>query len=222
MPVSFAEEDIQTVAQYFSPKLIIFEPSHPQSEQIADRYETLPVDALTYAEAGEVTTLSHDDIGLLILTSGTTQGQRRGTLLSHRALSGSAEYMNYRLGIDETVRDLVTSPLEHGFGMGRVRCGLHAGGTVVLQSVLISPAIVVDGLGRHDCNMLSAPVVTVGMLLENECEGLRALADGIKWIELGSSHLQPGHRRALFEILPKTIVSSATVLPKRSVARFWN
>lgn len=204
MPVSFAEEDIASVARYFEPKIILLQSDHPQSQHIATDFASLPISTLSDANAGDIASLTYDDIGLLILTSGTTQGHRRGTLLSHRALSGSAEYMNHRLGIDDTVRDLVTSPLEHGFGMGRVRCTLHAGGTVVVQSVLFSPAVVVEGLAAHKCNMLSAPVVTVGMLLENERDGLLALSDQIRWIELGSSHLKPAHRRTLFEILPHT------------------
>lgn len=204
MPVAFAEEDIVPVAEYFDPKIIIIDPAHPQSARIAISFPTLPVETLTSAAPSDLAPVTHEDIGLLILTSGTTQGQRRGTLLSHRALSGSAEFMNQRMGIDNSVRDLVTSPLEHGFGMGRVRSGLHAGGTIVVQSVLFSPSVVVDALTHYECNMLSAPIVTVGMLLDSEIDTLRTLKNQIKWMELGSSHLKPAHRRTLLEILPHT------------------
>ena len=202
LPLSLTEEALEPVVAYFEPKAIVFATTLPP--QAAGSHALVPFGELPQGDPREPAHVAPDDIGLVILTSGTTQGQRRGALLSHRALSGSAQYMNERMGIDASVCDLVTAPLEHGFGMGRARCALHVGGTVVLQSGLFSPRAVVDELGRRNCNMISAAVSAIVLLLENEAAALRAHADQMRWLEMGTGHLKPLHRRMLAECLPKT------------------
>ncbi len=204
MPVSGREEDVGRVAAAFRPRLVVVGSSTAGgAPDLGDTPHRFLADLLA-AEPGELAHVSHADIGLLILTSGTTGGERRGTLLSHRALSGTAQYINERMGVDDTVRDLVTSPLEHGFGMGRTRCALHLGGTIVLQSGLFTPASAAETLRVKDCNMLSMSVPVLSLLLDTEAQALGALAGRIRWIEIGSSHLKPDRRRKLLTLLPRT------------------
>ncbi len=204
LPLSLIEEDMAPIARYVDPRAIILDPKHPQASKVSSKDPIVPVADLTQAERAELTELTLNDIGLIILTSGTTQGHRRGAMLSHRALSGTAQYMNERMGVDGTVRDLVTAPLEHGFGMGRARCALHVGGTVVLQSGLFTPRVVVDELARSQCNMLSAAVSAVVLLLDDQADALKAMAHRMRWLEMGTGHLKPSYRRMLADCLPQT------------------
>ncbi|GAB6054097.1 hypothetical protein JCM17960_29170 [Magnetospira thiophila] len=202
LPLSAQEEDIQQVCDYFRPHLLLFSGDResapdfgPPVVPIADFEQTDPMDSVP---------LAAQHIGLVILTSGTTQGIRRGALLSHHALGATAGYMNARMGLDETVRDLVAAPLEHGFGMGRVRCALHMGGTAVLPPGLLTPQTVASELLDKDCNMLSAAVSAMTLLIEDAKPALSAAREHLKWIELGTGHLPHLHRQWLLETFPHT------------------
>lgn len=204
LPLSLTEESLEPVVQYFKPKVVVLERRQNAAATDVASFPIVPIEELSQAQPVDPVRVAHEEIGLVILTSGTTQGQRRGALLSHRSLCGSAQYMNERMGIDGSVRDLVTAPLEHGFGMGRARCALHAGGTVVFQSGLFSPRAVIDEMARRECNMLSAAVSAIVLLLENEGQGLKLFADRLRWLEMGTGYLKPAHRLALTELMPRT------------------
>ena len=204
MPVSGREEDVGQVAAAFQPRLVITGSTGTSGPPDMGGTPQCSLTALLDAAPGEFARVTHADIGLLILTSGTTGGERRGAMQSHRALSGTAQFINERMGVDDSVRDLVTSPLEHGFGMGRSRCALHLGGTIVLQPGLFTPGLAAETMRVKDCSMLSMSVPVLSMLLDTQAEALAALAGRLRWIEIGSSHLKPDRRRKLLAVLPHT------------------
>ncbi|MES9957466.1 MAG: AMP-binding protein [Sedimenticola sp.] len=204
LPVSAAEEDLHGATQYFKPHLVVLDRNNFRSEDFTDKVPASCITDLCTGQGCDPVPLDPEDIGLLILTSGTTRGVRRGTLLSHRSLSGSASYMNARMGLDHSVRDLVSAPLEHGFGMGRVRCALHIGGTAVLQSGLFAPRVIAEELFDLDCNMLSAAVSAMSLLIEQALPQLTKSSSNLKWIELGTGHLPNQQRELLLERFPNT------------------
>src|SRR5690606_37898236 len=67
----------------------------------------------------------------ILFTSGST-GTPKGVVLSHAALLASARNINAFIGNDAGDREVVTVPLHHSFGLGRLRCNLVAGGMVLL------------------------------------------------------------------------------------------
>ena len=203
VPVSGREEDIGRFAAALKPRLIVSGSADEVSPDLTG-FPCQTIAALLVAEPGDMARLTHDDIGVLLPTSGTTGGERRGTMLSHRALAVTAQSGNERMGVDATVVELVTAPLEHSFGLGRARCVLHLGGTVVLQPGLFAPARVVDALRAEGCNMLSCSVPALSLLLDTQAEALAALAACIRWIEIGASHLKADRRRRLLSLLPRT------------------
>jgi long-chain acyl-CoA synthetase len=204
LPVSANEEDLSQARNYFRPDLILLDRAEFWRSKSPASDTIVSVAEFDEEEPGEMVEVDPDDIGLLILTSGTTRGIRRGALLSHRALSGTAAYMNARMGVDDSVRDMVTAPLEHGFGMGRVRCALHLGGTAVFQSGLFSPAAVAAEVAERECNMLSAAVSAMTLLIDAALPALATSADRLRWIELGTGHLPHHHRELLLGSFPST------------------
>jgi long-chain acyl-CoA synthetase len=203
-PLSPTEENIESLARYFNPALVILGDNLAPESLPGKEFRTLPLTELFEAGPDELAELAYEDIGLFILTSGTTGGQRRGAMISYRSLSGTAEYMNERMGITPDIRELITAPLEHAFGMGRVKCALHAGGTAIFTPSLFSPKIIVGELARHACNTLSGVVSALGLVLDSEAAALSALAGQIRWIELGSGQFSLAHWRALSACLPNT------------------
>ena len=203
-PLSAAEENIGSLVEYFEPALVLIGSNIPASALRDVRVRMLALSELAIDDPGEVAELGYDDIGLFILTSGTTGGQRRGAMISYRSLSGTAEYMNEVMGIQGDVRELITAPLEHAFGMGRIKATLHAGGTAILTPPLFSPKIIVGELSRHDCNMMSSVVSALGLVLDSEAAALSQFADRIRWMELGSGQFSPAAWRTLAGCLPRT------------------
>ena len=203
-PLAAAEENIASLVEYFEPTVVIVADNVPAFSLPSGYGHTLPASELLAAEPGELTALGYEDIGLFILTSGTTGGQRRGAMLSYRSLSGTAEYMNEVMGITSDVRELITAPLEHAFGMGRVKATLHAGGTAIFTPPLFAPKIIIGELQRHHCNMMSSVVSALGLVLDSEATALSALADRIRWMELGSGQFSETSWRTLTGCLPRT------------------
>lgn len=204
LPVSANEEDLIIARDYFEPDLILLDRDAYRHDNFSSSDTLISVSDFQQEEPATLAELEAEAIGLLILTSGTTGGTRRGALLPHRALGGTAAYMNARMGLDDSVCDMVTAPLEHAFGMGRARCALHLGGTVVAQSGLFSPQAVVADIAAHQCNMLSAAVSAMTLLIDEAWSGLSESAKRLRWIEIGTGHLPHHQRELLLDTFPQT------------------
>ena len=72
---------------------------------------------------------------------------------SPSAVTRSVAAVNAEMGIDETIREYVAIPLHHSFGLGRLRCVIAAGGTLVVNNGPFSPLALARaarlGLGDH-------------------------------------------------------------------------
>ena len=78
-----------------------------------------------------VSRLKSSDVADIMFTTGTT-GAPKGVCLSHANLSGSASNTNGFIGTSADDIEALALPLSHSFGLGRMRCVLMAGGTLVL------------------------------------------------------------------------------------------
>ena len=102
------------------------------------------------------------DAAVIMFTSGTT-AKAKLIELSHRSLLQATDNMNEFMRLDCHVREYVTVPLYHSFGLGRVRAVLAVGGTLIVDDGPMNPATIVSAIKRNRCNALSA--VPAGLAL---------------------------------------------------------
>jgi long-chain acyl-CoA synthetase len=75
--------------------------------------------------------LVNDDAADIMFTTGTT-GAPKGVVLTHENIAASARNINAYIGNDAVDVELLALPVSHSFGLGRLRCVLSKGGTIVL------------------------------------------------------------------------------------------
>lgn len=146
--------------------------------------------------------LSPDETGMMIYTSGTTSGVRRGVMLPNRVLVATAGYMIERMGLTGEVVELVIPPLHHAFGLGRVRAVLQVGGTVVLQDGQFSPAAACVALEDHACNAMASVSSGIVLLVDRFERFFTPLGPQIRWLEIGSLPLAPLQKEKALRLMP--------------------
>lgn len=142
------------------------------------------------------------DAADILFTSGST-GTPKGVVLSHGALLASAHNINNFIGNDGGDREVVTVPLHHSFGLGRLRCNLVAGGTIVLVPGVGYPGLVFAAMAAHRATGLSCVPAGMQLLLRAGEEDLANAAGSLRYVELGSAPMQLPAKRRLMQLLPR-------------------
>lgn len=139
----------------------------------------------------------------LLFTTGTT-GRPKGVRLTHGNLAAAANHINAVIGTTEGDVEVVPIPLYHSFGLGRLRCGLLAGATIVLVQGFRLPGEIFAALARHAATGLVGVPAGFAVLLRFGERGLGPFADRLRYIEIGSAPMPLEHKRTLMKLLPRT------------------
>ena len=139
----------------------------------------------------------------LLFTTGTT-GRPKGVRLTHGNLAAAAAHINSTIGNREGDVEVVPLPLYHSFGLGRLRCNLVAGGTVVLVDGFRLPGEIFSALDQHGATGLVGVPAGFAVLLRFGARGLGPFAGRLRYLEIGSAPMPMDHKRALMELLPTT------------------
>ncbi|MBB5716877.1 AMP-binding protein [Sphingomonas aerophila] len=145
---------------------------------------------------------SPDQTADILYTSGTT-GRPKGVMLSHAAIYASTSATNRFIGNGADDYEIVTVPLSHSFGLGRIRGVLMAGGR--LSAVSMSPpGEAVTALADPAVTGMSCVPAGIAILQRWGEQELAAASERLRYIELGSSHMSADRKRLLAELLPAT------------------
>lgn len=139
----------------------------------------------------------------IMFTTGTT-GRPKGVRLTHRNEASAASHINAVFGTTENDLDVVPIPLYHSFGLGRLRCVLAVGGTVVLVQGFRLPGEIFTALDRHAATGLIGVPAGFAVLLRFGERGLGPFADRLRYIEIGSAPMPLEHKQTLMKLLPRT------------------
>jgi long-chain acyl-CoA synthetase len=144
-----------------------------------------------------------DDLADVLFTSGTTE-MPKGVMLTHGGIAAAAANINSVIGNGEDDIEVVPMPLNHSFGLARLRCCVLAGGSVVFSSGARMPGEIFTALERHRATGLVGVPAAFAMLLRFGERGLGAYADCLRYVEIGSAPMPLAHKRRLMELLPRT------------------
>ena len=166
-----------------------------------------------------VPSITADDVADIMFTTGTT-GSPKGVCLTHANIAGSAANTNGFIGTTADDIEALALPLSHSFGLGRLRCVLTVGATLVLVgnfanlksffSVLESERI--TGFG-----MVPAVWQYIKRLSGRR---IARFADQLNYIEIGSAALPLEDKHLLMELFPKTRLCMHYGLTEASRAMF--
>lgn len=144
-----------------------------------------------------------NETAMILFSSGTTSGQRKGVVQPHRQLEATAVYITEVMGITSDIVEYVASPLDAAFGIGRCRVVLRAGGTVVRDEGIFNPGQLCLSLERDGVNAISGDSPVFGILLEGMVrQWLARFGPRVRWLKMASAPLPEEKKRALLELFP--------------------
>ena len=163
--------------------------------------------------------LNADDVADVMFTTGTT-GAPKGVCLTHANIAGSASNTNGFIGMTDHEVEALALPLSHSFGLGRLRCVLMSGSTLVLVSNfanLKSFFTVLDSYHVTGFGMVPAVWQYIKRLSGRR---IARFADQLRYIEIGSAPLPVEDKRLLIEMFPNTRLCMHYGLTEASRAMF--
>ena len=164
---------------------------------------------------------SEDRIADLLFTTGTT-GLPKGVGLSFRNLWFAASQINTFIGNTAEDIELLALPISHSFGLGRVRCVLQKGGTLVLIPGFASMKKFYGELERCRCTGFGMVPASWAYISKLSGDRIGQYASQIKYIEIGSAAMPMVEKQRLMSLLPDTRICMHYGLTEASRSAFIN
>lgn len=155
----------------------------------------------------------------VLFTTGTT-GAPKGVALNHRNLAAAT--LNINTFIKNTADDveLLALPVSHSFGLGRVRCVLSKGGTLVLLGTFASMKKFFGQMEQYHCTGFGMVPAGWGYIKKMSGRKIGQFANQLKYIEIGSSFMSIEDKELLCELLPNTRICMHYGLTEASRSAF--
>ena len=203
------------IVERVSPKLVVSEAAAPVTSASTATFDELTED---------VTPAFPDDIDLgrtadILFTTGTT-GRSKGVTLSHRSLAAACSHINAFMKTRNDAVEVLPLPLSHSFGLGRVRCVLSLGGTLVLLPGFVGTAPVLAAIAEFKATGFASVPAGIALFLNDRGSSFEKYADQLQYIEIGSSAMPMAHKRALMKALPRTRICMHYGLTEASRSAF--
>lgn len=162
-----------------------------------------------------------DGFADLIFTTGTT-GTPKGVFLTNGNIAASAKNINEFLQNKFEDIELVALPLSHSFGLGRIRCVLSAGGTVILCNGFSNVKKIFRLIEKYKVTGCAFVPAALLFLLKMSGEKIAEYANQIKYIEIGSAPMSTDQKKKILLLLPNTRICMHYGLTEASRSTFLN
>lgn len=139
----------------------------------------------------------------ILFTTGTT-GAPKGVALSYNNLSAAARNINAFIGNTSSDVELLALPVSHSFGLGRLRCSLSKGATVVMLGTFANVKKFFKEMARCQVTMFAMVPASWGFIKKMSGKYIGKFAEQLKYIEIGSSFMPVEDKELLMSLLPDT------------------
>lgn len=173
----------------------------------SETFSSKSFDELCIEDATEIVcdskSFSANDIAEILFTTGTT-GAPKGVCLSYYNIFSSACNINEYIGTLTEDVELLGLPICHSFGMGRIRCTLLKGATIVVLGNFANVRAFLKMIEQH--HVTGFGVVPAAWAYIRKMSGTRIAkyANQIKYIEIGSAAMPLETKREMLEMFPNT------------------
>lgn len=144
-----------------------------------------------------------DDVADVLFTTGTT-GAPKGVALSYKNVAAAAENINTFIQNGQDDIELLALPVSHSFGLGRVKCVLTKGGTLVMLGTFASMKKFFGNMEKHHCTGFGMVPASWGYIKKMSGQKIGQFADQLKYVEIGSSFMSKEDKELLMQLLPNT------------------
>lgn len=160
-------------------------------------------DVIDGSEKAKFAAPAMGDIADILFTTGTT-GTPKGVALSYLNLAAAARNINEFIGNTADDVELLALPVSHSFGLGRMRCALSKGATIVMLGTFANVKKFFKEMKRCNVTMFAMVPASWGFIKKMSGKYIGKFADQLKFIELGSSFMPKDEKEFLMEQLPNT------------------
>ena len=179
--------------------------------------DAVPLEATT----GEIAipALTSDAVADVMFTTGTT-GNPKGVKLSHANIIGSARNTNGFIGTCSSDVEALALPLSHSFGLGRLRCVLIAGATLVLVNNFANLKTFFNVIETEHVTGFGMVPAVWQYIKRLSGKRIARFAHQLRYIEMGSAALPSEDKELLIEMFPNTRLCMHYGLTEASRALF--
>lgn len=163
--------------------------------------------------------ISENDPADIMFTSGTT-GNPKGVVLSHFNIYSSASNINGFIGNTFDDIEFLGLPICHSFGLGRLRCNMLLGSTVVLHNGFANLKSVFDSFEKYKVTGFGMVPAIWAYIRKFSGERIGRFSDQIRYIEIGSAAMPLSDKEALMQLFPNTRICMHYGLTEASRALF--
>ncbi len=147
--------------------------------------------------------IKNDDVADILFTTGTT-GKPKGVVLTHQNILSAAQNINQFIGNSFEDREVIPLPLSHSFGLGRLRCNIISGSTMILCESIVLVKKIFDNIQKWTATGFCSVPAGFELLLKMSGEKLNEFASQLKYIEIGSAPMDIKTKVKLMSLLPNT------------------
>lgn len=163
--------------------------------------------------------LKATDVADVMFTTGTT-GAPKGVCLSHANIAGSAGNTNGFIGTGFDDVEALALPLSHSFGLGRMRCVLSVGATLVMVGSFANLKSFFNVLETEHVTGFGMVPAVWQYIKRLSGRRISKFAGQLRYIEIGSAAMPLEDKRLLMEIFPTTRLCMHYGLTEASRAMF--
>lgn len=162
---------------------------------------------------------SLDNVADIMFTTGTT-GEPKGVQLTQRNIAAAARNINTFIKNKDSDVEMIALPISHSFGIGRMRCALSNGQTVVMLGTFAYVKKFFQFI--EDFQVTGFGMVPANWALLKKLSGMKIAEykDQLHYIEIGSAPMPIEEKRALIEALPDTRICMHYGLTEASRSAF--
>lgn len=160
-----------------------------------------------------------EDAADIIFTTGTT-GEPKGVLLSQKNIAAAAFNINNFIGNTVDDVEMLALPVSHSFGLGRMRCALSNGQTLVMLGSFANVKKFFRFMEEY--RVTGFGMVPAGWALLKKLSGMEIAGykDRLHYIEIGSAPMPMEEKQALAAALPDTRICMHYGLTEASRSAF--
>lgn len=160
-----------------------------------------------------------ETIADILFTTGTT-GKPKGVPLTYANEAAAARNINEFIGNTQDDIELLALPVSHSFGLGRVRCCLSKGATLILLGSFANVKKIYRTMEEDHVTGFTMVPASWRYLKKLTGNKLGEFKDQLRYIEMGSAFFSKDEKEELANILPHTRVCMHYGLTEASRSAF--
>lgn len=158
-------------------------------------------DSLPFTDA--VDGLGPDDVAEILFTTGTT-GAPKGVCLSYANIYNSADNINHFIQNTSNDVEILGLPICHSFGLGRIRCNILMGSTIVILGNFANVRQFFNSIEKYKATGFGVVPAAWAYIRKISGKRIEKYASQIRYIEIGSAAMPLDTKKELLEIFPDT------------------